>query len=124
MKNLTKLTLLLLPLTAFAQQGFNQADMQKMMAQAVEMQKCMANIDQTTLEAFSKKAEQIGQEIQALCRAGKENAARQQLLKFSQESLANKELAKVRKCGMMIPGLAQAIPTIEEISNHPICGKD
>lgn len=123
MKNITLLFLLFLPLTAFAQQKMSPPDMQRMMQQAGKAQECMRNIDQSTLQSLSGKAQMMEKDIQRLCKAGKRGEAMQRALQFSKEIHGNKEMAKMRKCGEMMQGMMPkiGIPTTREMKERHIC---
>jgi Ni,Fe-hydrogenase I large subunit len=126
MKKLTLLILLFLPLSTFAQQNFNQANMQQMMQQAEKMQECMKNIDQSALQSISERAQLMEKEVQSLCNAGKRDTAMQRALKFANEIQGNKEMIKIGKCGEMMQGIVpeMQMPTIEEMKKHHICDID
>lgn len=103
--------LLSLPIIASAQNygAMDEATMQQMMQQAEKMQTCMASIDQAEMDAFQKSAEQMEADVEALCAAGKRDAANARAMKFGQEAASNKAMQQMRKCG---EGMQNMIPKI------------
>ena len=58
------------PLYAQDFANMDQAQIENMMKQAQAMQVCMANIDQSALEALKVESEKLAAEVDALCKAG------------------------------------------------------
>ena len=112
MKRLLIIPLMLFPVTVIAQgyPGMSEADMQRMMQGMQEAQACMQGIDQSQLDAFSKRAEQVESEIKALCAKGERAAAERKGLAFAKEVNTDQEIQKVRKCGEQMRGMMPAMP--------------
>ena len=108
------ISLFTLPISASAQNfggmQMNEAQMQQMMQQAQQMQECMANIDQAELEAFQQKAEEMDAEVKALCAAGKRDAAMARAMAFGKESMNNKVMQDMQKCGEGMKNMMPNLP--------------
>lgn len=108
-------SLLLLPLVASAQNSPygqpSQADMQNMMQNMQRMSECMADVDQARLEALSREAQAMSDEIERLCAAGDEAAAVAKALKFGREMNNDPTVKKMRECTRGMPQMmAQIMP--------------
>ena len=112
MKRLMIIAVMLLPATTIAQgyPGMSEADMQRMMQGMQEAQACLQGIDQSGLDAFSQRAEQVESEIKALCADGKRAAAEKKALVFAREVNTDPEIRKMRKCGEMMHGMMPPMP--------------
>ena len=86
--------------------------LQQLQQQALEMQRCYAEVDQTELERLQRDGEAAGAEIRALCDAGRRDAAQARALALGQVLAADPAVAALGACsrllGDMIPGLAAA----------------
>ena len=111
MKKLTGFSVLLFPVIAIAQNydGMDEAQMQRMMQKAQEMQTCMANVDPAEMEAFQQKAAQMQSEVDALCAAGKRDEAMSRAMSFGHESASNKAMQAMKKCG---EGMQHGLPKV------------
>lgn len=113
MKKLLVGSLLAFPVAVSAQNfggmPMNEAQMQQMMQQAQQMQECMANIDQAELDAFQQKAEEMDAEVKALCAAGKRDAAMARAMAFGKETMNNKVMQDMQKCG---EGMRNMMPNL------------
>lgn len=128
MKSLTLLVLLFMPLLLNAQNTpqFNQQQMQAMMQNAQQMQTCMENIDQSEMQAFEQKAQQIEAEIHAHCSAGERDQALDKAKAFGLEVSSNTAIQEMKKCGEMMQGFMPDLSTmmqqnIEELSERHVC---
>ncbi|MBT8422404.1 MAG: hypothetical protein HKN56_06320 [Gammaproteobacteria bacterium] len=98
----------------------SQADMQRMMQQGQIMAACMAEIDQSRIEAISREAEAVSDEIDALCKQGDESGALQTAIDFSKKMAADPTVKKLRDCSAgMQDMLAGIMPNID-----PAAGAD
>ena len=119
------ISLLLMPITASAQNmgGMTEAQMQQLMQQAQSMQNCMANIDQTEMEAFQQKAEAMDAEVKALCAAGKRDAAMARAMAFGKETAQSSIMQDMKKCGEgmknMLPNLPKTAHPTDDTSGKP-----
>ncbi len=128
MKTSVIFCLLLLPVSVFAQNygNMNKGDMQKMMQAMQEVQKCMAGIDEATLNELKKSSEQTKQEIDTLCAQGERNKAQQQAMAFGKKMASDPIIEQMRKCGeiakgaMPMTGMAD-IYTEKDYSNRHVC---
>lgn len=113
--------LILLPLTASAQNmggmPMTEAQMQQMMQQAQSMQNCMANIDQTEMEAFQQKAEAMDAEVKALCAAGKRDAAMARAMAFGKETAQSNIMKDMKKCGEGMKNMMPMLPKTAQTTN-------
>jgi len=128
MKILTKLIILMLPAMACAQnfQNMSEADMQNMMQQAQKMQACMAGIDQSDLEKFEQRANQVQANVEALCASGKRDEAQQEGIAFAREISSNESMKKMQTCSKMMEGVMPGMPAMpqdpsSEGDNQHIC---
>lgn len=108
------LSIALAPVLAFAQmpQGmppgmdaealmrqFNDpAAMQRMQREAEAAQACFSKISEAELKALEKKGKQAGEEIEALCAAGKKSQALAKALALSREMRNDPTVKQIRKC--------------------------
>jgi hypothetical protein len=89
------------------------AVMQRMEQQAEASRVCMKDVDPARLDALEKRGQAVGEEIEALCAAGKKDEALARGLAFHRELQGDPTIAKLRECskGMTeamkgMPGLA------------------
>ena len=119
------ISLLIIPFTASAQNmgGMTEAQMQQLMQQAQTMQNCMANIDQTEMEAFQQKAEAMDAEVKALCAAGKRDAAMARAMDFGKDTAQSSIMQDMKKCGEgmknMLPNLPKTARPTDDTSGKP-----
>ena len=120
-------TLVALPLSALAQPGIAQVDMQEMIQAAQEMEQCMKSVDDAALDALGKRSEQFEKQVEQLCRAGERDEAQEYALKFGREMAAEPEIQKMRECSKtMLDAVPQLAPqmdllTVEELQKKHIC---
>jgi hypothetical protein len=128
MEKLLIALLLILPVLASAQnfQNMSEADMQNMMQQAEKMQACMAGIDQSDLEKFEQRANQMQARVDTLCASGKRDEAQKEGIAFAREVSSNESMKKMQTCGKMMEGTMPGMPTMPqdapgESENQHIC---
>jgi ribosomal protein L17 len=128
MKALTKFIILMLPAMACAQnfQNMSEADMRNMMQQAQKMQACMAGIEQSDLEKFEQRANQVQANVEALCASGKRDEAQQEGIAFAREMSSNESMKKIQTCSKMMEGMMPGMPAMlqdapGEGDNQHIC---
>jgi hypothetical protein len=128
MEKLLIALLLILPALASAQnfQNMSEADMQNMMQQAQKMQACMAGIDQSDLEKFEQRANQMQARVDTLCASGKRDEAQKEGIAFAREVSSNESMKKMQTCGKMMEGTMPGMPTMlqdapGESENQHIC---
>lgn len=117
MKYIPAFLLVLLPVSALAQQpqSMNDVDVQKMMQQAQELQACMQKVDQTELQKFQQRAMEVNDDIKALCEAGKRSEAQKMAMDFGKESEKNAAVQEMKKCGELAKGMIpQNMPQANE----------
>ena len=110
----TFVVILLLALTA-AQgqaQGPNEADMQKMMQQAQEMQACMAKVDRSKLKTLENKGRQLQAKIKKLCAAGKRDEALSTAMREGMELSNDPSVKEMRKCSDLMPDMSGMMPDL------------
>ncbi len=93
-----------------APQGMSEEQMQQMMKQAEEMQKCYGNIDQSFFKNLETKGKKMEAEVKALCKAGKRDKAQDTAMKFGKEMAASKEIQAMKKCGAMAEQMMAQMP--------------
>ncbi|MBS4050526.1 MAG: hypothetical protein KGZ69_04920 [Methylomonas sp.] len=117
MKKPMAFCLLLLPVGATAQNmPMTEAQMQQMMQQAQSMQNCMANIDQSEMEAFQHKAEAMDAEVKALCAEGKRDEAMARAMAFGKETAQSTLMQDMKKCG---EGMKNLMPNLPKTAQAP-----
>jgi len=130
MKVLVITLCLMFPVVAIAQnQSMNAGDMQQMqqMMQLIQkMRQCMAQVDQARLEAIGEKSEKVGQEIEALCKAGKRKKAQKMAIAYGKKIMKDPVMVQVKKCGKITKGmLPESMPPSFEdefdFSNKHVC---
>jgi len=122
MKNTALVFILLLPISALAGGGMSQDQIQKMMQQALGLQECMQNIDQTEMQAYEQRARQMEAETKALCASGKRDEAMKKAISFGQEVSNSKAMQELAKCGEGMKGVLPNVITAaqdDEPDNKP-----
>lgn len=114
--------LLMVPWLAAAQgmADMDEAAMQQMMEQAEKMQNCMASVDQTEMDAFQQRAEQMEAEVDALCAAGKRDAAEARAMSFGKEMASNNAVQQMQKCG---EGMMKTMPKVARTASEESDGE-
>jgi len=119
--------LALIPATLMAQnfQGMSQADMQKMIQGAPQMQTCMENIDQAEMKALEDRGNEVDAEINTLCAEGKRDQAQAKAIEFSREVAQSPALQQMRECGELAQGMMpEQMPLLDkdvDYSNRHVC---
>lgn len=90
--------------------GMTEEQMQQMMESAQKMQECMARIDQSAMDKLSVQSEKMQAEIEALCTAGKRDAAEDKAMKYGKEIAGSKVMQQMKKCGEMGQQMMQQMP--------------
>ena len=115
------LCLCLAPAWAGNQGSFNEADLQKMMEQAKNMQACTENIDKGQLKALETKGRQIQADVRALCKSDQRDKAQSTAIAFAMSMSDEPALKSMRKCMEMMPemmsGIISKMP-YEDLANN------
>lgn len=114
LRSISLVAFVLWPTLAFAQmpQGMPQgmdpnammrqledpAAMERMQREAEAAQACFSKISEAEMKALEKKAEQAGDEIDALCAAGKKKEALAKALELSREMQNDPTIEQIREC--------------------------
>jgi len=108
-----------------AGQQMNEADMQRMMQRAGEMQACMAELDESALQALQSESEAKAAEVEALCAAGERDEAQDAAMAYAKEIAQSSEIQQMRKCAEMMrdvmPAMPKAFPTVQEMDERHVC---
>ncbi len=124
MKRLVVILLMMVSNVALAQQG---VDMNQMMEKMAEMQKCMAEIDQSKMQQYQREGEAFGRELKSLCSAGKRDQAQSRAMEYAMQIRNSSELQKVRQCMALMqgmPGMPQPqdfATMVEEAKQKHVC---
>ncbi len=124
MKPLVVIILTMVSSIGFAQQG---VDMNQMMEKMAEMQKCMAEIDQSKMQQYQREGEAFGRELKNLCSAGKRDQAHSRAMEYAMQIRNSSELQKVRQCMALMegmPGMPQPkdfAAMVEEAKQQHVC---
>ncbi len=86
------------------------AVMQRMQQQAEASRACMNEIDPDRLEALKTRGEAVGQEIEALCAAGKKDTALARGIAFHQELQGDPTIEKLRECSKVMTERMKGMP--------------
>ena len=126
MKQVMICTLFLVPTITFAQnpQAMDQQQMQAMMVQMEEMQKCMQQVDQARMEELGQRADEMDAKIKALCAEGKRDEAQEVAMEFGEEMMDDPDMTIMRKCAEKAPTMMQSMPQAEspeELSKRHVC---
>lgn len=106
------LALMLAAATAHAGAGMTEEQMQQMMQQAEQMQKCMARVDESELELLGARAETMEQEINILCDAGQRDQAQRLALEYGKEISNSNVMQELKQCGDMAQVLLEQLPAL------------
>jgi hypothetical protein len=105
------LFLLFTPLTALAQQGMSQQEMEQMMAEVQKMQACLQGIDQSALKKLEEEQKTFEKEIKAMCASGDRDQAQEKAISYTKDIMNSPEIVKMRKCTENLTGMAkQMVP--------------
>jgi predicted lipoprotein len=123
MKKLITISLLLLPIVAVAQDIPGMSE--EMMLKMQNMQTCMEGVDQSALQAFEQRSNQMDSEVKALCASGRRDEAQQMAISFGQEVAKTPALQEIKRCGEMMEGAAMPnnTPLVKDTdySSHHVC---
>ena len=117
MKIAAMLVVLLLPVTALAQnpQTMNKGNMQNMMQVMQQVQECMASIDQSKLQDLQVKSEKMSKDIKSLCSNGQRDKAQNMAISYGREMASEPTLKQMQKCGEMAQG---ALPMMDNVKTY------
>lgn len=102
LKRFILMSLIVIPALALSQpDGMNQEQMQKLMQGAMQMQACMAEIDQDQLEAIGNEAEAMQSELKRMCSAGDRDGAQAKAMAFGVKMAQSDAMKQLRSCGEM-----------------------
>ncbi|MDH5693907.1 MAG: hypothetical protein OEZ47_12460 [Gammaproteobacteria bacterium] len=87
--------------------------MQGMMRKLMEVEKCMANIDQAKFKDLEKRSEEVEKNIDTLCNGGKRDEAEKLADKFSKEMQGDDTVKKVVACAKPMDGMLNGAPFVE-----------
>ncbi|MEM9173954.1 MAG: hypothetical protein AAGC67_01880 [Myxococcota bacterium] len=119
--------------SALMRQFQDPAAMERMQREAEKAEACFAKISKAELEALERKGKQANEEIDALCKAGKEKEALAKAMALFVEMKGDPTIQQLRKCseGMtetqrmmgnmpwsQVPGVDDEEPTDDDICSH------
>jgi len=120
----TLILILALPLTAWAQQGMSEEQMQAMMQQMQKAQQCMEQVDQEQLKKLEARTSRMEAEIKKLCQAGKRDEAEAKAMAFGKEMAKDPTVKQYQRCAELMQGMAQQMPFANpehETSERHVC---
>ena len=96
------LIVLLSPLYAVTADSsqMNEQQMKEMMQNMQEMQACMDKIDESAMNTMMEEGQKLGDEVRALCAAGKRDEAQQRAVAYGKKVSTSPVFAQMRSCGM------------------------
>ena len=83
---------------ALMRQFNDPAAMERMQREAEAAQACFSKISEAELKALEKKGKQAGEEIEALCAAGRKSEALAKAMKLSREMQNDPTVKQIREC--------------------------
>jgi hypothetical protein len=90
----------------------SEADLQRLQAQAQEMQACFAKVDQTALADLRARGESVAADINALCAANKRDEAQRAAQDYAR-TLADEPVTKsLAGCGEMAQQMMQTFSSL------------
>lgn len=104
--------------------GMSEADMQKMMQGAQEMQACMEKVDQDAMEKLGEESKQLEAEIKSLCAAGRRDAAQERAMAFGMKLAKDPAMKVMAECSKKMAGLAPKMPYADaeqDYSKRHVC---
>ncbi len=112
MKRIAFILLSTLPSALLAQPpgGMNQGDMQGMMAQMQKMQACMAQIDQSEIDALQQQGQRMESEINSLCAAGKRDEAQRKAISYGMQIAQSPSMKTLRECTRDMQAMMAQMP--------------
>jgi len=111
--------------TSAGPNGMSEADMQRMMKQAEAAQACYEKLDESKLNAMQAKGKKMKQEIDALCKAGKEQAANKKALTYSMQIRNDPQFKLIQACGKKMRGIMPQpyLPVKKNDKKASVCAK-
>ncbi|MCK9563733.1 MAG: hypothetical protein M0R02_13565 [Bacteroidales bacterium] len=111
-------TLAFLPMSLLAQPQAGEDQLQMLMQGAMQMQACLAKLDQAKLEDMGKKAQAMEKELKGLCASGERDVAQAKAVDMAVEFANSEEMQQLKQCGAMaqamVPQLLAQIEALEE----------
>lgn len=107
--------------------GMSDADMQKMMQGMNAMQDCMSKVDMAAMERLGEEGKKMEAEINALCKAGKRDAAQDKAMAFGMKIARDPDMQTMAECSKqmqgMMPPMAQSpyADLAEDGANRHVC---
>ncbi|MDX1698116.1 MAG: hypothetical protein R3308_07495, partial [Thiohalobacterales bacterium] len=80
-------------------------------------------LDQSRLEAFQQRAEQVESEIKALCAKDERDAAESKGLAFAREVNSSPDIQMMRKCGEKMRGMMPQMQILAQVDSPETTGK-
>lgn len=111
----------LLPVFTLAQQ---QAYDPEMMQQMAEMQNCLMQIDYQEIAVMEQRSAELESQINALCAAGNETAAKNLAIEFSDQVMSSKTMQAMQQCVAGMPGMQDQLKVPDfrqELQRQSIC---
>lgn len=96
--------------SAHAAPGMSDQQMQQIMMQAQEAQKCFSKIDKSQMDELQAKSKKMQADIEALCAAGKRDKAMSTALKYSKQINNDPNMKEMRKCSEKMQGMMANMP--------------
>lgn len=88
-------------------QTIDNEQIQKVLGQAQEIERCMAKSDAAAMQVLRERGEQISNEIEGLCKAGKRDVAQAKALDFGREMADSPAMVGLQECagalGALLP---------------------
>ena len=92
--------------------------------QMMKVGECMANLDQSAMEAMQKKGEAFHEDLNKLCKAGQRDAALQRARQFGLEMANDSVMKQIKACtaGLVMPQQRYELPE-EKLTTQDICSQ-
>jgi len=124
MKKIILAAALMLAAPVYAQDlsNIDQAQLEGIMKQAQAVQVCLAQLDQTALQALQAEAEKLAAEVDALCKAGNRDEAQAKAISYGKQMVKEPVMIELKECAgmasIMIPQAAWAELENEDTQAH------
>lgn len=94
------------------QTGLSSSQLDLLRAEAARLQACVARLDDKALAQLQAEAEQMGAEVQAMCKDGLREDAQQLALTHARTLANSPALKAIQNCGTALPTLLAALPLL------------
>ena len=107
------------PLEAGSTDTMSDEQMKQIIEQSGRMQKCMAGIDQSSMNDLAAMGEKMQADIKSLCKTGKRKEAENAAIKYSKDIANTRQMEELQKCSDLVNDIKQNMPSNgENVENN------